>query len=451
MAAASVKQKDFSKGSMWKIIMAQSVPLMFAQLIQLLYNVVDRIYIGHLPDIGPLALTGIGLTFPFVSLILAFSNLYGSGGSPLFSIARGAGDNEKAKGYMGNSFTLIIITAVVVMILFYIFRIPILYLFGASDVTVIYAENYLKIYLLGVIFSMTVTGMNPFISALGFPTTAMWTTIIGAVLNLILDPIFIFGLSLGVQGAAAATVISQFVSAVWVFRFMLTNNTGFTLIPSYMRLKLQNIKDIVSLGVSGFVQQATNSVEQIVCNVNLQIWGGDVYVGIMTIINSVREVAYLPVQGLKDGSVPVLGFNYGAERNDRVKDGIRFMSLSGVAYTGAIWLLIQLFPGIFIRIFSNDPETLSLGIPAIRLYFIGFVFMALMFVGQGSFVGLGRSKQAVFFSIFRKIVIVLPLTFILPTIGGLGTNGVFLAEPVSNFIGGLFCYLTMYFTLYRKL
>ncbi len=451
MSSAEGTPRDFSSGKMWKIITAQSLPLMVAQLIQLLYNVVDRIYIGHLPETGNLALTGIGLTFPFVTLILAFASLFGTGGSPLFSIARGAGDDDRAKGIMGNAFTLILVTSVVVMAVFYVFRIPVLYLFGASDVTIVYAESYLSIYLLGVIFSMTVTGMNSFISALGFPTTAMWTTVIGAVINLILDPIFIFVLGLGVKGAATATVISQFISAIWVMHFLLFNHTGFTLKPASMRLNIKIVRDILALGVSGFVQQATNSAVQVVCNVNLQIWGGDLYVGIMTIVNSVREIASLPVLGLRDGSIPVLGFNYGAEKPKRVKEGIRFMTLAGVTYTALIWLIIQFFPGIFIRIFSNDPETLSFGIHAIRLYFFGFVFMALMFAGQGTFIGLGKSRQAVFFSIFRKIIIVVPLTFILPMIGGLGTDGVFLAEPVSNIIGGLASFLTMYITLYRKI
>ncbi len=451
MESRTDKPKDFSSGKMWKIITSQSVPLMVAQLIQILYNVVDRIYIGHLPGEGSLALTGIGLTFPFVTLILAFSSLYGTGGSPLFSIARGAGEEEKAKGIMGNTFSLILITSIAVMAVFYVFCVPVLYLFGASDMTIVYAESYLRIYLLGVLFSMTVTGMNPFISALGFPTTAMWATVIGAVINLILDPIFIFAFGMGVRGAATATVISQFISAMWVMHFLLLNHTGYTLKFPAMRLHLDTVKNILSLGVSGFVQQATNSLEQAVYNINLQRWGSDVYVGIMTIVNSVREIASLPVTGLKDGSSPVLGYNYGAKKNERVKEGIRFMAGSGVLYTALIWLVIQLFPGPFIRVFSNDPETLALGMHSLRVYFFGFVFMALMFTGQSTFVGLGKAKQAVFFSIFRKVCIVLPLTFLLPIVTGLGTDAVFMAEPISNIVGGMSCFLTMYFTLYRKL
>lgn len=443
--------RDFSRGKVWRIITAQAVPLTVAQLIQLLYNIVDRIYIGHMPEAGSLALTGVGLTFPFVTLILAFANLFGTGGTPLFSIARGAGDDKKAREIMGNVFTLILLSSVIITVICYIFRTPVLYLFGASDATIEYAEGYLRIYLIGVMFSMITAGMNGFISALGFPKTAMWTTIIGAALNLILDPIFIFGLSMGVRGAAAATVISQGVSAVWVMLFLLSGKSKITLRLSYMKLKAKTVLNILGLGVSGFVQQGTNCLVQIVCNVTLQSCGGDLYVGIMTIINSIREIASLPITGLSSGAQPVLGFNYGANKPKRVKDGIRFMSAAGALYTAAVWLVIELAPAAFIRIFSTSAQTVEFGIRAVRLYFLGFVFMSLQFMGQSAFVGLGKAKRAVFFSLLRKVVIVVPLTIFLPMLMGLGTDGVFIAEPVSNLIGGAACFLTMWITLYRKL
>ncbi|MCC8044347.1 MAG: MATE family efflux transporter [Clostridiales bacterium] len=445
------KQRDFSSGRMWRIITAQAVPLTVAQLVQLLYNIVDRLYIGHLPDIGPLALTGVGVTFPITTLILAFANLFGTGGAPLFSIARGAKNEGRARVIMGNVFTMILLASVVIMTFCYALRTPMLYLFGASGATIVYAESYLRIYLCGVLFSMIVTGMNGFISALGFPRTAMWTTVIGAVLNLILDPIFIFGLSMGVEGAATATVISQCVSALWVLHFLIAGKTDLKLQLSCMKLKGRVVLDVISLGVSGFMQQATNCVVQIVCNVTLRNYGGDVYVGIMTIINSIREIASLPVTGISSGGQPVLGYNYGAKQPERVKEGIRFMALMGIVYTAFMWLVIELFPAAFIRIFSNDAETIAYGTHAVRLYFFGFVFMSLQFMGQSTFVGLGKAKRAVFFSILRKIVIVVPLTIALPMFLGLGTDGVFIAEPISNLIGGLACFVTMYVTLYRKL
>ncbi|MCC8131509.1 MAG: MATE family efflux transporter [Ruminococcus sp.] len=444
-------RRDFSQGKVWRNIAAQAVPLTIAQLVQLLYNIVDRIYIGHLPEIGSLALTGVGVTFPITTLILAFANLFGTGGAPLFSIQRGAKNEERAREIMGNVFTMILGTSVIVAVFCYAVKTPMLYLFGASDDTIIYAESYLEIYLFGVIFSMIVTGMNGFISALGFPRTAMWTTIIGAVLNLILDPILIFGFSMGVQGAALATVISQCVSAIWVMRFLISNKTGISLKIRYMKLKVHTVKNVLSLGVSGFMQQATNCLVQIVCNVTLQSYGGDLYVGIMTIINSVREIASLPITGISSGGQPVLGYNYGAGKNDRVKQGIRFMAVTGIVYTALMWLAIELFPAAFIRIFSNDVESIELGARALRIYFMGFVFMSLQFMGQSTFVGLGKPKRAVFFSILRKVVIVVPLTIFLPMFMNLGTDGVFLAEPISNVVGGLACFLTMYFTLYRKL
>ncbi|MCD8300615.1 MAG: MATE family efflux transporter [Clostridiales bacterium] len=450
-SAQSYTAKDFSQGKMWRNITSQAVPLAIAQLIQLLYNVVDRVYIGHLPGVGSLALTGVGVTFPIVTLILAFASLFGTGGTPLFSIARGARDEERARKLMGNVFTMLIITAVIIMVVFYIFCQPILYLFGASDTTIVYAEAYLKVYLIGVIFSMTVTGMNGFISALGFPKTAMWTTVIGALLNLGLDPIFIFALGMGVKGAATATVISQGVSCVWVLHFLLKKKTPLSLRPVYMKLEKLMVKNILGLGVSGFTQQATNCLVQIVCNATLQNYGGDLYVGIMTIINSVREIAQLPIMGLTNGGQPVLGFNYGAWKWKRVRDGIRFMSATGIVYTAAAWLVILLFPGFFLQIFTNDAQTISLGIRAMQIYFFGFVFMSLQFAGQSTFVGLGKAKRAVFFSLLRKVVIVFPLTIILPRLRGLGTDGVFLAEPISNLIGGLACFITMWLTLYRKL
>ncbi len=446
-----VESRDFSTGKMWKNITAQAVPLTIAQLVQLLYNIVDRIYIGHLPEVGSLALTGVGITFPITSLILAFANLFGTGGAPLFSIARGAKNEEKASGIMGNVFTMILITSVILMAICDIFRVPMLYLFGASDATIVYAESYLHIYLFGILFSMIVTGMNGFISSLGFPGTAMWTTVIGAVLNLILDPIFIFGFSLGVRGAALATVISQCVSAVWVLHFLIMGKINIPLRLSNMKLKRRTVCNVLGLGVSGFMQQATNCLVQIVCNVTLQNYGGDLYVGIMTIINSVREIASLPVTGLSSGGQPVLGYNYGAKQPERVKAGIRFMALSGILYTALIWMVIELFPAPFIRIFSGDAQTVEFGVRAVRIYFMGFVFMSLQFMGQSTFVGLGKAKKAVFFSILRKVVIVVPLTMLLPAFMGLGTDGVFLAEPVSNLIGGLACFITMYVTVYRKL
>lgn len=445
-----LKQNDFEHGKVWKNILLQAIPLTVAQLVQLLYNVVDRIYIGHLPDIGHLALTGVGLTFPIITIIAAFTNMFNTGGTPLFSIARGEKDEAKAQEIMGNVFSLILITGLFSMIFCFIFRKPILYLFGASDDSYFYADQYLQIYLLGTIFTMFATGMNGFINAQGFPSVGMLTTILGAILNLILDPIFIFALHLGVRGAAIATVISQFASAVWVFRFLTGKKTLFKLNPASMKLKLQTVKKIVVLGMSGFIVMATNAFVQIACNATLQTYGGDLYVGIMTVLNSVREILSLPVGGICAGSQPVLGYNYGAKRYERVRQAIRFSSILGIGYTILAWAFVFLFPKLLIGIFSNNPEVLAAGPEALHIYFFGFCFMAFQFAGQHTFQALGKAKQSIFFSILRKVVIVVPLTFILPRLG-FGVFGVFWAEPISNFLGGMASFSTMYFTVYRPM
>lgn len=441
---------DFSKGKVWKNIVSQAIPLVLAQLSQLLYNVVDRIYIGHLPGADSLALTGVGLAFPLTTLIAAFTNLFGMGGTPIFAIARGAKEDEKAEKILGNTFSLLLGCSLVMLSVCYIFRKPVLYLFGASDATYVYADAYLKIYLIGTPFLMLSTGLNGFINAQGFPKIGMLTTAIGALLNLALDPVFIFTLDMGVTGAAIATVISQVASAVWVLTFLTGKRVLLRIKPACMRLDWRLVKRIVTLGTSGFIVQATNCAVQIVCNKMLKGLGGDLYVGIMFVINSARDILHLPVMGVTHGSQPVLGYNYGAREYDRVKQGIRFTAILGIAYTAVAWIFVLAAPELLIKMFSDDPQMLEYGVSALHIYFFGFIFMAFQFTGQCTFQALGYSRQAIFFSLLRKAIIVIPLTIILPKVG-FGVDGVFLAEPISNAIGGLACFLTMYFTVYRKL
>lgn len=444
--------KDFSKGKVWSNIMAQAVPLILAQLVQLLYNVVDRIYIGHLPGADSLALTGIGLVFPLTTLVAAFTNLFGMGGAPLFSIERGAGNDERAEKILGNTFTMLFASSFVIFALCYIFRKPVLYLFGASDASYVYADEYLRIYLFGTTFTMLSTGLNGFINAQGFPKIGMMTTLIGALLNLILDPLFIFVSDMGVGGAALATIISQAVSAVWVMHFLLSRKgkAAYHIKLSCMKPEWKLVGDITTLGMAGFIMQATNCMVQVVCNATLKVFGGDLYVGIMTVINSVREIMSLPVSGLTSGSQPVLGYNYGAGKYDRVKSGIRFTAAIGIAYTALAWIIVLIIPKQLMGIFTEDAQTIAYGAEALKTYFFGFVFMAFMFTGQSTFTALGYSKHAIFFSLLRKAIIVVPLVIILPRIG-FGVMGVFLSEPISNVIGGLASFITMYVTVYRKL
>lgn len=444
------KNNDFSKGPVWKCIITQAVPLTIAQLVQLLYNVVDRIYIGHLGDGNSIALTGIGLTFPIVTLIMAFSGLFGMGGVPLFSMERGAGNEEKAGKIIGNSFALLLCSSMILIAVGYLFSRPILFAFGASEDSYVYASQYLNIYLLGTAFSMVTTGMNGYINAQGFPKVGMLSIIVGAVTNIILDPIFIFGFDMGVRGAALATIISQAISAIWVLHFLFGKKVLIPIQPKYIRIRKEITKDIFKLGTSNFIMAGTNCLVQIVCNSTLQSYGGDIYVGIMTVTNSVREIFNLPISGIISGSQPVISFNFGAKAYARVKSGIRFNTFVGAAYTMFAWLLVVLFPKFWFGMFSDDMQMMDAGVGMLKLYFFGFVFMSFQFAGQSTFQALGDAKHAIFFSLLRKAIIVVPLTLLLPRMG-FGVTGVFLAEPISNVIGGLASYITMRMTVYRKL
>ena len=443
-------KNDFSKGPVWKCIVAQAVPLTVAQLVQLLYNIVDRIYLGHMGDGNSLALTGVGLTFPIVTLISAFSALFGNGGVPLFSIARGAGDEEKAKKIIGNSFALLLIGAAVLTAVGYLFSKPILFAFGASEDSYVYAAQYLTIYIAGTVCSMISTGMNGYINAQGFPKIGMLSVIIGAVCNIILDPIFIFALDMGVAGAALATVLSQTVSAIWVVRFLFGKKIAIALSSENIRLSKEITKNIARLGTSNFIMAGTNCLVQVACNSTLQTYGGDVYIGIMTVTNSVREIFNLPVNGLMSGAQPVVSFNYGAKAYDRVKKGIQFNTVLGIVYTFAAWIFVVALPEFWFGIFSDDALLLDSGVAMLKIYFFGFVFMSFQFAGQSTFQALGDARHAIFFSLLRKAFIVVPLTLLLPRIG-LGVRGVFLAEPISNVVGGLASYITMRLTVYKKL
>ena len=445
----NAKPKDFTSGPVWKRIIAQAIPLTIAQLVHLLYNVVDRIYIGHMEEANGLALTGVGLTFPIVTLIMAFTALFGNGGVPLFSISRGAGNDEKASKILGNSFCLLVISSVALTALGYLFSKPILFAFGASAESFVYAKEYLDVYLMGTLFSMLSTGMNGYINAQGFPKIGMMSIIIGALSNIILDPIFIFTLDMGIAGAALATVISQSLSCVWVMSFLLGKRPPIALKLKNVKLNGSITKDKVKLGSANFIMQGTNCLVQVACNSTLQGYGGDLYVGIMTVANSIRDIFTLPVNGIVNGSQPVISFNYGAKKYDRVKSGIRFNTVVGAIYTLVAWILILILPKLWFSIFSDDVKMIETGSEVLRVYFFGFVFMAFQFAGQSTFQSLGDAKHAIFFSLLRKAMIVVPLTLILPIF--FGVIGVFLAEPVSNLVGGLACYLTMRSTVYKRL
>ena len=402
------QQNDFSQGSVYRHVLSLALPMTVAQLVQILYNVVDRIYIGHLPGASSLALTGLGLTFPVITLILAFTNLFGMGGAPLCSIARGRGDTERAERIMGSTLTMLLAASVVLTVLGQVFLRPLLFLFGASDDTWPYAAAYLRIYLIGTPLAMVGTGMNGFINAQGFGRVGMVTTLMGAAANIVLDPVFIFLLDMGVSGAAVATVLSQLLSAAWVMRFLLGRRTLLKLRPANLRPDWPLVGEIARLGTAGFVMSASNGAVQIACNTTLRAFGGDVYVGVMTVLSSVRDVVSLPCQGLNNASQPVLGFNFGARKYDRVVRVIRFTAATSVGYMLLAWLAVFLFPRPIMSVFNSSPALLDAGAPAMHLYFFGFFMMALQISAQSVFVGLGLSRQAIFFSILRKIIIVVP-------------------------------------------
>lgn len=391
-------QIDFAEGSVRRKTLALAAPMLIAQVLNLLYNIVDRIYIGKIPGEGTAALAGLGLCFPVVTIVTAFANL-----------------------------------------------------FGASDATYPYAASYLTVYLLGTLCVMTSLGLNPYINCQGFAKIGMLTVVVGAAANIVLDPIFIFVLHLGVRGAAIATVISQMLSALWVLRFLTGRQAELKIGFRGFQPDFACIRRIATLGVSSFVMSFTDSLVQIACNATLLTFGGDIYISVMTVLNSVRQIAQTPVMAIADGATAVISFNYGAKAYSRVRGAIRFMTQLAFGYTALSWLLISLFPAAFIRIFNQDAAMLRAAIPSLHIYFFGFVMMAFQYSGQSTFKSLNRAGFAVFFSLLRKAFIVVPLTLVLPRVAGLGVNGVFAAEPISNLIGGLACYITMRCTVMREL
>ena len=448
-----MKKIDFENGTITDNILSASIPMLVAQLLNLLYNVVDRIYIARIPHIGTTAIGAVGICFPVIVIITAFANLFGSGGTPLFSIYRGRKKNKEAALIMDTSFSMLCAGAFILMSCGMLFSKPILMVFGASDSTIVYAYPYMMIYLIGTIPSMLALGLNPYINAQGYSTTGMFSVTIGAVANIILDPLFIFVFGLGVNGAAIATVISQILSAVFVFYFLrkkaeikvrLLHKNEFSSCLSIA-------KNIITLGTAGFIMQLTNSLVSICCNNVLYVTGGDVYISVMTIVSSVRQMVETPIYAITEGSSPIISYNYGARRPERVKKAGIVMAIMALIYTGIMWSIIILAPKYLIMIFSSDATLIKDVVPALKLYFAAFIFMDLQYIGQTVFKSLNKRKQAIFFSLLRKVFIVVPLTYILPYALHMGTDGVFMAEPVSNVIGGSMCFITMLFTVLPEL
>ena len=448
-----MKRVDFENGTVTGNILEAALPMLVAQILNLLYNIVDRIYIARIAEVGTAALGAVGLCFPLIVIITAFANLFGNGGAPLFAIQRGQKDERKAVAIMNTSFTMVCASAIVLMVVGFLFARPILILFGASDNSLVYALPYMMIYLLGTLPSMVAVGMNPFINAQGYSLIGMYSVAVGAGANLLLDPLFIFGLGFGVRGAAIATVLSQCLSAIFVFYFLTKKS------ELKVRLLKKNeiaacmgyAKNIISLGMAGFIMQLTNSLVTICCNNVLSVTGGDIYISVMTIVSSVRQLVETPIHAMSEGSSPILSYNYGARRPARVRKAGMVMGALILAYSAVIWSIIILEPRPLIRIFSSDVQLTKDAVPALNQYFAAFIFMDLQYMGQTVFKSLNKKKQAIFFSMLRKVFIVVPLTYLMPYALHMGTDGVFLAEPVSNVIGGTLCFATMLITVLPEL
>ncbi|MBO5080980.1 MAG: MATE family efflux transporter [Lachnospiraceae bacterium] len=441
---------DMGNGSVPKLLAKLAIPAVVAQVVNLLYNIVDRIYIGHIPEVGASALTGVGLFMAIIMLMNAFAMLAGAGGAPLAAIAMGKKDNEKAEKIMGNCFSLLLIFSIFLTIVFYIFAPEMLTFFGASDVTLPYAVDYARIYILGSVFVLIVLGMNTFITTQGFAKVSMLTTMIGAIINIILDPIFIFALQMGVKGAALATVLSQAVGAVWVLCFLAGKKTILRLRVENMRLEPKIFGPCLALGVSTFVMMSTESLLSISFTTSLSKFGGDLAVGAMTILTSVASLILMPLQGICQGGQPIISYNYGAGKKDRVKKAFLSQFLACVIYAIAFWLLIMIVPEMFAGIFSDDAELVKYTGWAMRIYMAGIFAMGFQTSCQQSFMALGQAKISLIMACLRKIILLIPLIFILPLFMENKVFAVFMAEPISDMIAGLVTTITFFIT-FRKL
>ncbi len=444
------KEVDLGREPVRHLLFILAVPAITSQLVNALYNMVDRMYIGHIPEIGASALTGVGVCFPLIMIISAFAYLLGMGGAPRASILMGKQDNKGAEKIMGNCFFALIIVSIILTVLVLIFKRPLLMLFGASENTIGYAESYMSIYAIGTIFVQLTLGLNSFISAQGFSKISMFTVIIGAVTNIILDPIFIFGFHMGVQGAALATILSQALSAVWAIWFLTGKSTTLKLRKENMKIVPKVLFPCIGLGVAPFVMQATESVLVLCFNSSLLKYGGDLAVGAMTILSSVMQFAMLPLQGLTQGGQPIISYNYGANNTSRVKQAFKLQTISCFAYSTVLWLLVEFFPSIFIAIFTNDPQLASLAKWAIRIYMASVLLMGLQISCQQTFIAFGNSKVSAFLAIFRKILVLIPLIYLLPVLIKDNVQAVFLAEPIADFIAVLTT-VTLFFIQFKKL
>ena len=428
------------------LLLKLAVPTIIAQLVNLLYNLVDRIYIGHIPDVGGMALTGLGLCFPVIMMITAFSSLIGAGGAPRAAIFMGKGNMDSAEQILGNCTAMLLGISIALTVILEMAGPAILWIFGASDNTFPYAISYMRIYVFGTVCVMMTLGLNMFVTTQGFSKISMMTVLIGAVLNIILDPIFIFAFGMGVQGAALATIISQGVSALWVLHFLTGSKTKLRIRAGKMRVRRAVILPVMALGVAPFIMNITESLLNVAFNSSLSKFGGDAAVGAMTILSSIMQLQFLPVQGLGQGAQPLISFNYGAGNIDRVKKTFRILLVSSLVYTLVFWGFVELFPGVFVRLFNNNsPELISLTKWALRIYMGATGLFGIQMAVQQTFMALGQAKLSLLIACLRKVILLIPLIYILPLFFSDKVFAVFLAEPVADLLsvitaGNLFAF-----------
>lgn len=443
-----MKDEKLGTAPLGRLIFSLAIPAVVAQLINVIYNMVDRIYIGHIPDVGTEALAGLGLSLPVILLIQAFSSLAGMGGAPQASIQLGKGNREAAEKILGNSVTMLLGFAVLLTVGFYFVKEPLLYLFGASDATIPYAQDYLNIYLAGTIFVMAYQGLNMYISCQGHARTAMISVLIGAILNIGLDPLFIFGMGMGIKGAALATILSQGISAIWVVWFLLSRRTGLKIRKKNMRLSAQVSGAILALGISPFIMQSTESLISIVLNRGLQQYGGDIYVGVLTILQSVMQLIVIPVQGFSQGTQPIISYNYGAQKIDRVRKTFQIALSTIWGFSFVFTGIVMLFPKAFVGLFTSEQELLTLSASKLPLFLAGLLIFGIQMTCQNTFMGLGKAKISLFIALWRKVILLIPLALILPHFAGV--DGIYWSEPVADTVSALTAGFLFILTVWRR-
>lgn len=444
------KEVDLGKEPVGKLFAMLAIPAIASQVVNALYNIVDRMYIGHIADIGAIALTGVGVCFPIIMIISAFAALVSMGGAPRASILMGQNKKNEAEKILGNCFCALIITSIVLTVLVLCFQTPLLYMFGASENTIGYAQNYMTIYAIGTIFVQVTLGMNAFISAQGFSRISMMTVIIGAVTNIILDPIFIFGFQMGVQGAALATVLSQSVSAIWCVRFLRGKDTKIQIKVKDMKIDPKILLPAMALGIAPFIMQSTESVLVLCFNSSLLNYGGDIAVGAMTILSSVMQFAMLPLNGFTQGAQPIISYNYGAKNKERLKKAFKISLASCLIYSSILWLSVMLFPNIYTMMFTSNPELTQISLWALRVYMFGCIIFGAQIACQQAFIALGNAKTSAFLAMFRKIIVLIPLIYILPNFFENKVFAIFLAEPIADILA-VITTVSLFYISFKKL